>query len=139
MGLIVGLDAATATRATVLGSILITGLADNLTDSLSVHMYQESEKLPERNALRTTAINFAARLLLSLSFVLLLTLLPRAVAVRLSVIWGFVLLSGLSYLVARMRSVSAFGEIWKHGAVAVIVILISKAIGVWILRITGPA
>ena len=138
MGLVVGLDAATATPATVLGSILIAGLADNLTDSLSVHIYQESEKLPEREALRTTAINFVARFSLSLSFALILVLLPRTTTVRFSLIWGFVLLSGLSYLVARTRSISAFSEIWKHGAVAVGVILISKAIGTWILRMTGP-
>ena len=61
MGLIVGLDAATAKSATVLGSLLLAGLADNATDSLSVHIYQESEPLPERQAFRTTVINFAAR------------------------------------------------------------------------------
>ena len=120
MGLIVGLDAATAKSAAVVGSLLLAGLADNATDSLSVHIYQESERLPERQAFRTTLINFAARFSLSLSFALLFVLL-------------------LSYLVARTRSVSAFGEIWKHGAVAVVVILISKAVGVWILKMIGPA
>ena len=139
MGLIVGLDAATATSATLLGGILIAGLADNLTDSLSVHVYQESEKLPERDAFRTTAVNFAVRAALSFSFVLLLVSLPRTIAVQVSLIWGFVMLSCLSYLVARMRSVSPFGEIWKHGAVAVVVIVLSKMIGVWVLRMTGPA
>src|ERR1700732_1690668 len=48
MGLIIGLDAATATKAAVLGSLLIIGVADNLTDSLSVHIYQEAERLGER-------------------------------------------------------------------------------------------
>jgi VIT1/CCC1 family predicted Fe2+/Mn2+ transporter len=139
MGLIVGLDAATAKSATVLGSLLIAGLADNITDSLSVHIYQESERLPERQAFQTTLINFAARFSLSLSFVLLLLLLPRTLAVRLSVVWGFALLSCLSYVVARTRSVSAFSEISKHGAVAVIVILISKAIGAWIVKMIGQA
>ncbi len=41
MALIVGLDAATANKATVVGSLLIAGLADNLTDSLTIHIYQE--------------------------------------------------------------------------------------------------
>ena len=36
MGLIVGLDAATAAKATIVSSLLIIGIADNLTDSLSV-------------------------------------------------------------------------------------------------------
>lgn len=139
MGLIVGLDAATASTGALLGSILIAGLADNLTDSLSVHIYQESEKLPEREAFRTTAINFVARFSVSLTFFLILVLLPRLTAVRLSVLWGFFLLSALSYLIARARGVSAFSEIWKHGVVAAIVILISRVIGIWILKVTSPA
>lgn len=136
MGLIVGLDAATASTGALLGSILIAGLADNLTDSLSVHIYQESERLPEREAFRTTALNFVARFSVSLTFLLILVVLPRLTAVRLSLIWGFFLLSALSYLIARARAVSAFSEIWKHGAVAVVVILVSKVIGTWILRMT---
>jgi hypothetical protein len=78
----------------------------------------ETERLPERQAFRTTLINFAARFSLSISFA--------------------ALLSGLSYLVARTRFVSAFGEIWKHGAVALVVIPISKAVGAWILKMIGP-
>ncbi len=139
MALIVGLDATTASMGALLSSILISGLADNLTDSLSVHIYQESEKLPERQAFRTTVINFIARFSVSLTFVLLLVALPRLTAVRLSIIWGFFLLSALSYLLARARAVSAWSEIWKHDAVAVIVILMSRAIGAWILRVTGSA
>src|ERR1017187_5090628 len=37
IGLIIGLDAATATKATILSGLLIVAIADNLTDSLSVH------------------------------------------------------------------------------------------------------
>jgi VIT1/CCC1 family predicted Fe2+/Mn2+ transporter len=139
MGLIVGLDATTASTGALLGSIFIAGLADNLTDSLSVHIYQEAERLPEREAFRTTAINFVVRFSVSLTFVLILVALPRLTAVRVSVIWGFFLLSALSYLLARERGVSTWSEIWKHGAVAVGVILISKVIGTWILTVTGPA
>jgi VIT1/CCC1 family predicted Fe2+/Mn2+ transporter len=139
MGLIVGLDATTASIGALLSSILIAGIADNLTDSLSVHIYQESEKLPERAAFRTTAMNFIARFSVSLTFVLILVAFPRSASLRLSVIWGFFLLSALSYLLARARAVSAWSEIWKHGVVAVVVILISRAIGTWILRVMGSA
>jgi VIT1/CCC1 family predicted Fe2+/Mn2+ transporter len=137
MGLIVGLDAVTASTGTLLGSILIAGLADNLTDSLSVHIYQESERLPVREAFRTTTMNFIARFFVSLTFILILVALPRLPAVRLSVVWGFFLLSALSYLLARERGISAWSEIWKHDVIAVVVILLSKAIGAWILRVTG--
>jgi VIT1/CCC1 family predicted Fe2+/Mn2+ transporter len=139
MALIVGLDATRGSTGALLSGILIAGLADNLTDSLSVHIYQESEKLPEHQAFRTTATNFVARFAVSLTFVLILVALPRLTAVLLSVIWGFFLLSALSYLLARARAVSAWSEIWKHGLVAVVVILMSRAIGTWIVRVTGSA
>src|SRR5918911_3640148 len=79
MGLIIGLDAATATKAAVLGSLLIIGIADNLTDSLSVHIYQEAERLAHRRAFATTVANYIARLLVTLSFVFLFLLLPGTV------------------------------------------------------------
>jgi len=81
MGLIIGLDAATATKAAVIGSLLIIGVADNLTDSLSVHIYQEAEHLAERRAFGTTIANYLARLTVTLSFVLLFLLLPGSVAI----------------------------------------------------------
>ena len=139
MALIVGLDAATATKATVVASLLIIGIGDNLTDSLSVHIYQESEQLAERKAFRTTAGNFFTRLLVAFSFVALFLLLPTSIVVYICVAWGFILLSCLSYLLAKVRGASVVSEIWKHTAVAVVVIAISKAIGVWIPSILGSS
>jgi VIT1/CCC1 family predicted Fe2+/Mn2+ transporter len=137
MGLIVGLNAATAVRGVVIGSLLIVGLADNLTDALSVHIYQESENLPERQALRTTIANFSARLGVCLSFIVIVALLPAGTAVVVSVAWGFLLLAGLTYMLARTRRVRALPEIFRHVSVAVIVIASSKAIGAWVLAATG--
>jgi hypothetical protein len=137
MGLIIGLDAATATKTAVIGSLLIIGVADNLTDSLSVHIYQEAERLAERRAFGTTIANYLARLMVTLSFVLLLLLLPGSVAVFSCALWGFFLLSGLSYLLAKARRVSAFSEIYKHAGVTLVVIVISKALGLWIQSVTG--
>jgi hypothetical protein len=37
-GLIVGLHAAGATRATIVSGLLVIAVADNLSDSLSIHM-----------------------------------------------------------------------------------------------------
>lgn len=139
MALIVGLDAVTAAKATVVTSLLIIGIGDNLTDSLSVHIYQESEKLAEQQAFRTTVANFFTRILVALSFVSLFTLFTPSMAIYLCVLWGFILLSGLSWLLARERDVSAFSEIWKHSAVALVVIVVSKALGVWIPSLIGAA
>jgi VIT1/CCC1 family predicted Fe2+/Mn2+ transporter len=139
MALIVGLDAATAAKATVVTSLLIIGIGDNLTDSLSVHIYQESEKLAERKAFRTTVGNFFTRLFVAFSFVVLFLLLPTSIAIYVCVAWGFTLLSGLSYLLAKERGAGIASEIWKHSAVALVVIALSKVIGAWIPAMMGSS
>ena len=60
---------------------LIAAVADNLTGSLSVHMYQESERLEEREAFIGTLTNFATRFIVCLSFVLIVTLFREHAAV----------------------------------------------------------
>lgn len=139
MALIVGLDVATAVKATIVTSLLIIGIADNLTDSLSVHIYQESEGLPERGAFRTTVANFFARFFVTITFIIILLPLAPAMAIPACVIWGFVLLSVLSYFMAKSRDVNAVPEILKHGAVAFVVIAISTAIGRWIPAMMGSS
>lgn len=129
IGLIIGLDAATATRATILAGLLIVAIADNLTDSLSVHIYQEAERLEPRAAFHAMLINFAVRLGLSLSFVFLIVILPLRAAIIASILWGLLLLTSLSYVVARTRKLPVLREIAKHVVVAAVVVLSSKIIG----------
>jgi hypothetical protein len=139
MGLIVGLHTAAVGKAAIAGSLLILALADNLTDSLGVHIYQESERLPTREAFRTTVANFLTRLLLGLSFVALVLIAPSADVVYVSMAWGLTLLAGLSFSIARLRRVSAVSEIWKHCAVALAVIALSQLLGIAIRVWAGQA
>jgi hypothetical protein len=132
MALITGLDAANARRASILGALLIAAVADNLTDSLSVHVYQESERLEEREAFIGTLTNFATRFIVCLSFVLIVVLFQGHAAVAGGIVWGMSLLTVLTYVLARHRKVSAISEVEKHLAVALAIIVVSKGIGYWI-------
>jgi len=132
MALITGLDAAKAGRATMVSALLIAAVADNLTDSLSVHMYQESERLEEREAFVGTLTNFATRFILCLSFVLIVMLFREHAAVAGGIVWGMSLLTVLTYILARHRKVSAMPEVGKHLAVAMVIIFVSKSIGHWV-------
>ena len=134
MGLIVGLDAASAPRPTIVASLLVMALADNLTDSLGVHVYQESERLEARKAFVATSTNFAARFAVALTFVVLVELLPIGIAIGASVLWGIALLGTLSTFLARVRRVRITTEVAKHLSVALLVILLSREIGNWIGR-----
>jgi len=132
MALIVGLDAAHAGRATMVSALLIAAVADNLTDSLSVHMYQESERLEQREAFVGTLTNFATRFIVCLSFVLIVVLFREHVAAVGGIIWGMSLLTVLTCILARYRKVSAMSEVGKHLAVALVIIFVSRSIGHWI-------
>jgi len=133
LGIIVGFDVATAPRATIVAGLLIFAIADNISDSLSIHIYQESESLEGRAALRATLTNFTARLVVALAFVAIVLVAPNAWLLPASLACGLPLLGVLTSLVARARGVSIPKEIAKHLAVAAVVVAASRLIGVWIV------
>lgn len=132
MALISGLSAAEATRPIIVSALLIAALADNLTDALSIHIFQESEQLGQKDALIGTITNFFTRLLFCISFVLLVGLFPLAHVAKVAIVWGILLLVTLTYLVARERNVKPLPEVLKHMLIASAVITISVMIGHWI-------
>jgi VIT1/CCC1 family predicted Fe2+/Mn2+ transporter len=133
LGLIAGFAAARVSTVTVVGALLIVAVADNLTDSLSIHIYQESERIKPRAVFLATLMNFVTRLLVSLSFVLLVLVLPLAWAFVAALAWGLFLLGTVTRLVARRRGANVMHELWKHLAATVIVLAVSRVIGALIL------
>jgi VIT1/CCC1 family predicted Fe2+/Mn2+ transporter len=133
MGLIVGFDSAKASKATLVGSLLLIAVADNLADSLAIHAYQESERLAPRQAFRSTVANFLTRFLVAGSFLALVLALPAGRVTPVALAWGMALLGTLTYFVSRHRGVAPLPEVAKHLAVAIVVIAVSRGIGTWIL------
>lgn len=135
MALVMGLDAAMASRLAIVSALLVIAIADNLTDSLSIHIYQESEALESRKAFVTTLANYAARLVVSCSF-LPIVLLPVAttLVVTLALVWGMLLLAAITYLLAKQRHARVIPELTKHLSVALLAILTSRLIGMYISR-----
>jgi len=134
MALIAGLEAANAGRASVISALLIAAVADNLTDSLSVHMYQESERFERKDAFVGTLTNFATRLVVCLSFVIIVVSIPSRLAMVAGMAWGLSLLAILTCILARQRQVSVLSEVAKHLGVALLVIAVSRVVGQWIAR-----
>ncbi len=105
-------------------------LADDLTDSLSLHIYQEAERLDDRAAVRATLTNFVARVLVALTFVMIVLALPAPLAGVAALTSGVSVLA--MFVVARARSLRPWPEVWKHLGIAAIVIAASRMIGAWI-------
>lgn len=132
VGLIVGFGVATVSRATIVSGLLIIALADNISDSLSIHIYQESENLEPRASFRATLTNFIARFVVVMSFVAIVLLLPLSMVATASLAWGVLLLGVLTYTVARLRGVRPGQEMLRHMAVALAVVAVSRLLGGWL-------
>jgi VIT1/CCC1 family predicted Fe2+/Mn2+ transporter len=132
VGLIVGFGAASVSRSTVVSGLLIIALADNVSDSLSIHVYQESQNFEARAALRATLTNFAARFLVVMTFVGIVIAFPGRAAPAVATLWGILLLGVLTYVLSRQRHERPWRGIAMHLVVAIVVVAISRNLGGWI-------
>jgi VIT1/CCC1 family predicted Fe2+/Mn2+ transporter len=113
--------------------MLVIALADNISDSVGIHIYQESECLDMREIWLSTFSNFFTRILVSFTFISLVLFLPLNIAVISSIIWGLLLLAVMSYVIARSRKINPYLAILEHLSIAVAVIIASSFVGSFIL------
>jgi vacuolar iron transporter family protein len=129
ISLIVGLGSAGTGKGPILGGLLTIALADNISDSLGIHLYKETEGLGQKLSVLSTVLNFAARLVVSLSFVAIVLIFSPAQAIPVASVWGLLLLIAVSYLINRSNNQRSVLEIAKHLLVAVVVIVVSRLAG----------
>ena len=128
LALIISFDINTQSTLAVIGSLCVIALADNISDTLGIHIYQEGEFSSFRHVWRSTLSNFVARLCVILVFILFVFILPPPVAVVCSILYGFLILTIISYLVARKRHVNPKMIIGEHIVIATVVLGLSKYI-----------
>ena len=130
LGLMIGLEAGTAGRSVVLAGIITIALADALSDSLGMHLSEESAKRSHKGVWGVTFSTFLTKMVIALSFGALVLLLPLGTAIRLSLIWGFVLLIGLSWWIARQQKRPSWESIGEHILIAAVVVVLARLVGV---------
>ena len=128
MALIVGLGSINSSKASVIGALIVIAIADNFSDTLGLHIYQESEAI-SNDIKYTDLANFGTRLIITLSFVLLLILFPTTSAKIISIFWGTIILSTLTYFISKNKGTNPASEIIKHLFIVFIVIVVSQIIG----------
>lgn len=133
MGLIAGLTQSDAMRQTTIAGLLIVAIADNISDSLGIHIYKESEGVKNKELLSATFGNFFLRFILVVSFILIVLLFSSVQALIIASVWGLVLLVLLSYSIAKTKKTTVHAEIIWHVAIALLVIIGSKLLGGFIL------
>jgi vacuolar iron transporter family protein len=133
LALITGLDTLTSPKLSIVGGLLVIALADNISDTMGIHIYQESECVRTKEVWLSTLTNFFTRLLVSLTFIIFVIVLPMRVAVGCSVIWGLILLAVMTYRIAKDRHESPYRAMFTHVSIAIIVVIVSNFIGKFII------
>lgn len=129
LGLIIGLDSLSHPKLSIVGGILVIAVADNISDSVGIHIYQESECIPDKEVWFSTLSNFFTRILVSFTFIALVIALPIRLAVPCSIAWGLLLLAFMSYTIAKDRGISPYKAIFEHLSIAILVIIASNFAG----------
>jgi len=137
LGIIFGLLTSVNPKASVIGALLVIAVADNIADSLGIHIYRESTATKKENTRMFTISNFITRFGITLTFVGLFFLLPINYAAVFCTILGLGILVFLSYLIGVQRKTSIPREVAIHLGIAVPVIVISHFLGQLIFSIFG--
>ena len=138
LGLIVGLDSATNSRLVVLGGIITIAIADALSDSLSMHVSQESEsKHSKKEIWESTIATFITKLLFALTFIIPVLISSLRMAVITDIAWGFLLLIILNYKIAKRERINPIKVISSHLTIALLVIIITYFLGKGIAIVFG--
>ncbi len=138
IGLIVGLNSGTQSVTAVLGGILVIAVADAMSDALGIHLAEESDPGTDQGHVwAATIMTFFTKFVFSISFAIPLLLLPLQPAVIASVAWGLLVIVVLSYFLARAQDESPVAIIAEHVGIAVLVVVLSHFIGVWVSATFG--
>ena len=133
LGLMVGLHSGTHSKLIVLGGILTIAIADAFSDALGIHISEESEnKHITKEIWQSTISTFISKFVFALTFVIPVLLFELSTAIVVSIIWGLLILSILSYRIAKEQKAKPWKVIAEHLIIALVVIVITHYLGDWI-------
>lgn len=134
LALLVGLINSVNAELNIVASILIIAVADNISDTLGIHIYQEAGELTGKDLWLTSLTNFATRFFVSAVFILFVILLPLKVAAVCSLIFGLSLIAVISYKVAKHKKTNPLRAVLSHIIIALLVLLASNFLGGLIVK-----
>ena len=133
IGLLTGLYAGTGTVAAVLGGILVIAVADAMSDALGIHLAEEADpNTSTQHVWAATISTFFTKFVFAISFAIPLLLLPLQHAVVASIAWGMLVITVLSYFLAKAQGERPLPIITEHLAIAILVVVLSHQIGAWV-------
>ncbi len=137
LGLVIGLNAGTHSKSIIIAGILTIAIADAFSDSLGVHISEESgsKSTNHKQIWESTITTFLSKLFFALTFLIPFLLLSLDLAIITSIIWGLALITLFSYYISKQHETSPTKAIIEHLVIAIIVIIATHFIGSCITNI----
>lgn len=133
LGLMTGLHAGTHSRPAVLGGILTIAVADAMSDALGIHVAEESKNHGNTNEIwESTVATFLAKFVIAGTFAVPVLFMPLDLAMVAGLGWGLVVLSALSYGLAREQRVPPWKVIGEHVLIGLFVVATTHFLGEWV-------
>ena len=130
LGLIAGLHSGTQSKVAVLVGIIVLAVADALSDAIGIHISEEAENQHTTHELWQSAFfTFASKLCVALSFIVTIQLFDLYTAILVSVVWGVLLISVFSYLMAKSQKQNPAKVIAEHVIIMLAVVILAHYIG----------
>lgn len=131
LGLMTGLQSGTNSKLVVLGGIFTIAIADAFSDSLGIHISEESQgNNSVRHVWESTIATFLAKFLFALTFTIPVILSPSLnTAMTISIAWGLTVLCVLTYITSMAEHEKPWKPILEHLLTAIVVIIITHYVG----------
>lgn len=134
LGMMVGMNAGTGSKAAVLGGIMIIVVGDSMSDALGIHISEEAsasnkEERDHGAVWGATISTFIFKVIFASIFIIPVLLLPLDTAVWASVGFGMFLIALFSYLFAKRQGAKVFHVVVEHLAIAILVVILTHLVG----------
>lgn len=133
LGLMIGLNSSTNSSLVIIGGILTIAIADSLSDSLGIHISEESEnKHSKKEIWESTFSTFFSKFIITSLFIIPILFLELRYAIIFNIFFGFSVLLFSSFNLAKNQNTKTWIVIVEHFIIAVIVIILAHYVGSWI-------
>ena len=138
LGLMVGLHSGTHSTLAVVGGIITIAIADSMSDALGIHISKESDITSnKRDIWIATIVTLVSKMCMAITFIIPILIFDLISAIIISIIWGLIVITGLSYSLAKRQGEKSRYVIGEHLAIAVGVIVVTHYVGDWVSMYFG--
>jgi len=125
LAIIIALSGTKNYTITIITALLIIAIADNISDSFGIHIYQESEAITNKEVIKTTTNNFISRVITVAIFISFIIIFPINLAIICSILFGLILIGIISYYISKQNKSHIYLSLLKHIVMTILIIISS--------------